>query len=240
MTQSRKDEVIKTLDLKKMNLESGLYNVVGVSNIEHGGQSANNVIYFMLTREMPISFLHHMQSDDVQILIEGGPADYFMFGDNGSCKKQTMGRDIAGGQNPIISVPGGTSKALVLHEDAEYLLIGSVVSPAWSPTNTRYGANATFLDRFEGASDWATRPFLQSLVGANFDAIQGGIEKAGHFYLNEDDEIIGQGMQLTDGQWVQECKKLMGLGILPEIFCDIETERFQALQKILRQTLASD
>jgi len=236
MTQSRKDEIIRSLDLKEMNLESGLYSVVGVSNIEHGGQSANNVIYFMLTREMPISYLHHMQSDDVQILIEGGPADYFMFRDDGSCGVQTMGRDIAGGQNPIISVPGGTAKALVLHDDAEYLLIGSVVSPAWSPTNTRYGANAAFLDRFEGAADWATRPFLQSLVGANFDAMEGGLQAVGQFYLNEDDEIIYQGMQLTDGQWVQECKRLAELNILPEIICDKESERFLTLQKMIPQT----
>ena len=69
MMRRRIDELVSTLGLTEMNLESGLFQVVNVSEIELGEQAVNNVIYFMLTREMPQSHLHYMESDDVQILI---------------------------------------------------------------------------------------------------------------------------------------------------------------------------
>ena len=85
-----------------------------------------------------------MKSDDVQILIEGGPVDYYLFAKDGSCEKITMGHDVSLGQQPIVIAPAGSAKALILHENASHLLIGSVVSPAWSPSTTRYGAGTNF------------------------------------------------------------------------------------------------
>ena len=233
MAQNRIDELVDMLGLTEMNLESGLFQVVNVSGIELGEQAANNVIYFMLTSEMPQSYLHHMASDDVQILIEGGPVDYYLFAEDGSCRKVTMGFDVSAGQQPIVIAPGGSAKALILHEGASHLLIGSVVSPAWSPSTTRYGAGPEFLDTYEDKAPWASREFLKRLVGPNFDAIEGGDQAAPLFQLDASGQIIYQGMQLTEEQFFQEAKRLVRLGQSPDIIADSENERVAELKQCL-------
>jgi len=68
-----------------------------------------------------------MESDDVQRLIEGGPVDYHLFAKDGSCKKITMGYDVSLGRLPLVVAPAGSAKALILHDNASYLLSGPVV-----------------------------------------------------------------------------------------------------------------
>lgn len=233
MTQSRINELVSTLGLTEMNLESGLFQVVNVSEIEMGEQAANNVIYFMLTRAMPQSYLHHMESDDVQILIEGGPVDYYLFAKDGSCEKVTMGHDVSAGQQPIVIAPGGSAKALILHENTSHLLIGSVVSPAWSPSTTRYGAGPEFLDTYENKAPWASREFLKNLVGPNFDSVEGGEEAAPIFRLDADGQIIYQGMQLTEEQLFHEAKRLLRLGQQPGIIGEYASDRLAEFRQRL-------
>lgn len=207
MSEERVQEIIQILGLKEMNLESGLFEVDRVSDIEIGGQQASNSIYFMLTRDMPQSYLQHMDCDDTQILIEGGPVDYYLFYEDGTCENKTMGRDIGQGEHMMISVPGGTAKGLILRDEAEYLLIGSVVTPAWSPTNTRYGADESFLNTYEGKAPWATRDFLKSIVGPNFGSKEGGRLDDRHVIIDAHGQIIFQGMQLTEQQLQHEMTK---------------------------------
>ena len=214
--QSRTDELISALNLKRMNLESGLFAVSSVSNISvtaAGEPSpASNSIYFMLTRRYPQSYLHWLYSDDIQILIEGGPADYYLFFENGDAEKITMGRDSAGGQRLIVPCPGGTAKALVLHDSAEHLLIGSVVTPAWTPYRVRYGACRNFIDKYVGKADWATPDFLKFLIGPNLDRIKGGDADDREISIDDAGQIIWQGMQLTDRQLREELARFAANG----------------------------
>jgi predicted cupin superfamily sugar epimerase len=233
MIQSRVDELVSTLRLTEMNLESGLFQVVNISEVELGEQAVNNVIYFMLTRAMPQSHLHHMASDDVQILIEGGPVDYYLFAKDGSCKKITMGHDVSLGQQLIVIAPGGSAKALILHENVSHLLIGSVVSPAWSPSTTRYGAGSEFLDTYEKKAPWASREFLKSLAGPNFELVEGGEETAPTFRIDAAGQIIYQGMQLTEEQFFHEAKRLLRIGQRPDVTGEYASDKLAELRRRL-------
>ena len=106
--------------------------------------------------------------DDHHILIAGGPADYFLFYPNGTVQKKTLGLDLAQSQQPIVVAPGGCGKAVRLHETAEFLLVGSVVTPAWTPGRVRFGGGSNFLEQYAGKAEWATPDFLRSLVGPNW------------------------------------------------------------------------
>ena len=233
MTQTRINELRSTLGLTEMNLESGLFQVVNVSDVELGEQPVNNVIYFMLTRTMPQSHLHYMESDDVQILIEGGPVDYYLFAKDGSCEKVTMGYDVSIGQRPIVIAPAGSAKALILHENASHLLIGSVVSPAWSPSTTRYGVGTEFLDTYENKVPWASRDFLKSLAGPNFESVAGGEEATPTFRLDTAGQIIYQGMQLTEEQLFHEAKRLLKIGQRPVITGEHASDKLAELRRHL-------
>jgi len=200
----RSAELVDRLGLRFLNVEAGLFDVLRVSDIEveSGGETspASNAIYLMLNRDQPVNYVQWLYSDDYQVLIEGGPADYYLFYADGSSERITMGRDLEAGQQMLVAAPGGTAKAIVLHDDAEYLLVGSVLSPAWSPHRARIGGDEAFVERYEGSSDWATGDRIRALVGPNFGHYVGGQTDTLEFTVQADGQVIWLGMQLTDSQ----------------------------------------
>ncbi len=208
----RVQELITRLNLRHLNGEAGLYSVVRVSDLEitasDGNSPVSNAIYFMLTREEPQNYVHWLFSDDYQALIEGGPADYYLFHEDGSVEKQTMGRDIAAGQTLFVPVPAGTRKAIVLHESASHLLVSSVVTPAWSPQRARIGGGSDFIEKYKGRADWATIDHLKFLIGPNLEHEMGADGQGFNVLIDESGQIIWQGMQLNLEQTDYELKQV--------------------------------
>ena len=136
----------------------------------------------MLTRELPVNYLHWLEPDDTHVLLDGGPVDYFVFHPDGRAEKFTLGRDVAAGERLVVPVPGGCWKALRLHPGAGFALMANVLSPgfppmsesekAWTevitPDRVRIGAGAAWIARYRGAAPWATEGFLRELIGPNF------------------------------------------------------------------------
>lgn len=94
-------------------MESGLFNVVRVSDIEveTAGEfsPASNAIYLALNQDEPVNYLQWVFCDDYQVLIEGGPANYYLFYEDGRSEKITMGRDITNGQKLMVQTTGTIS-----------------------------------------------------------------------------------------------------------------------------------
>ena len=57
--------------------------------------------------------MHWLLPDDYHVLIEGGPADYYFFHEDGSVDHQILGRDLANGQQLMVACPGGCHKAII-------------------------------------------------------------------------------------------------------------------------------
>lgn len=118
-----------------------------------------------------------------------------------------MGRDVDAGQHLLVASPGGTAKAIVLHPDADYLLVGSVLSPAWSPQRTRIGAGQPFIDKYAGSADWATPEFLQALIGPNFGAAVGATGAPLQITIDASGQFVWQDMQLSERQLRVEMRR---------------------------------
>jgi predicted cupin superfamily sugar epimerase len=107
----RARELIRVLNLHVLPEESGYLGLIGASAqkipVEGRSIAVQSQVYYMLTRDRPINYLHWLASDDTHILIEGGPVDYFIFHPDGSVEKIVLGRDVAAGQRPVVAVPGG-------------------------------------------------------------------------------------------------------------------------------------
>ena len=170
-TDARAKELIRTLKLTVLPKESGYLGLIGVSaqKANVGGRmlAVQSQNYYMLTRELPINYLHWLASDDTHILVEGGPVDYFIFHPDGQVEKVTLGFDYAAGQRPIVAVPGGCWKALRLHEGASYALMVNTLSPEFTPDRVRIGEGAEWVKRFAGKADWATPERLWEFIGPN-------------------------------------------------------------------------
>jgi predicted cupin superfamily sugar epimerase len=171
-SDARALELIETLHLKPLPGESGYLGLIGDSaqKVIVNGHTlkVQSQVYYMLTRDRPINYLHWLASDDTHILIEGGPVDYFIFHPDGHAEKMVLGRDVAAGERPVVAVPGGCWKALRLHDGASYALMANALSPEWTPDRVKIGAGEDWLRRYSGAAPWASRENLRVLIGPNW------------------------------------------------------------------------
>jgi predicted cupin superfamily sugar epimerase len=151
--------------------ESGYLSLIATSDQKvsvHGRMlAAQSQVFYMLTRELPVNYLHWLEPDDTHILLDGGPVDYFVFHPDGRAEKFTLGRDVAAGQRLVVPVPGGCWKALRLHPGAGFALMANALSPEFTPDRVRIGADSAWIARYRGAAPWATEAFLRELSGPN-------------------------------------------------------------------------
>ena len=171
-TDARARELIATLHLKPLAGESGYLGLIGDSaqKVEVDGQAlkVQSQVYYMLTRDRPINYLHWLASDDTHILIEGGPVDYFIFHPDGRAEKAVLGRDVAAGERPVVAVPGGCWKALRLHDGVSYALMANALSPEWTPDRVKIGAGPDWVKQYAGKAPWATEENLKAMIGPNW------------------------------------------------------------------------
>ena len=168
----RSDQIIRELHLEVLPRESGYLGTIGSSaqTAQVGGRplAVQSQVYYMLTSDRPVNYLHWLAPDDTHILIEGGPVDYFIFHPDGHVELITLGLDFSAGERPVVAVPGGCWKALRLHEGATYALMANALSPEFTPDRVRIGAGADWVKRYTGAAPWATDANLRALVGPNW------------------------------------------------------------------------
>jgi predicted cupin superfamily sugar epimerase len=173
-SDERASELIRVLQLHFLAKESGYLGIIGVSaqKVAVNGRSlaVQSQNYYMLTRSLPINYLHWLVPDDTHTLIEGGPVDYFIFHPDGRADKFTLGTDLAAGQRPVIAIPGGCWKALRLHQGAGYALMANTLSPEFTPDRVRIGAGPEWIKRYANAAPWATPKMLRDLIGPNWPA----------------------------------------------------------------------
>ncbi len=173
---ARARELIETLGLKPLPKESGYLGLIGESAqraaIDGHSLAIQSQVYYMLTRDRPINYLHWLAPDDTHILIEGGPVDYFIFHPDGKVEKVVLGRDVARGERPVVAVPGGCWKALKLHDGVSYALMANALSPEFTPDRVRIGAGPAWIKRYTGVAPWATPERLREFIGPNWIAEQ--------------------------------------------------------------------
>jgi predicted cupin superfamily sugar epimerase len=240
---ARAQQLIQTLGLRHLNAEAGLFSVIRVSDLEvtasDGKSPASNAIYYMLTPNEPINYVHRLFSDDYQTLIEGGPADYYLFYADGRVARYTLGRDISKGQVMMVPSPAGTAKAIILHDGADYLLVSSILSPAWSPQRSRIGGDEAFVKKYANQADWATPPFIKHLIGPNFGHALGANDSGFSVHIDASGQMIWQGMQLTEKQVLVELNKLATAASTQVLRISIANPAQQPLAERLRR-LAND
>lgn len=168
------DKLIEELQLKPLAGESGYISYIATSNIEVSQNKlllkANSSIYYLLNRKKPINYLHYLESDDTHILINGGPVHYYEFFHEDNkyfVEHHIVGKDILKSERPVLMIPGGRWKALVLADDVEYALLATVVTPQWTEDRVKIGAGRDFIESYKNKEGWATPNFLRKLIGPN-------------------------------------------------------------------------
>lgn len=129
-------ELIETLQLVP-HPERGYYAETyrgseRVRSASHAGErSASTAIYFLVSADEPVTFLHRLASDEVFHLYEGGPLDVLRLLPDGSADVPRLGLDLARGERPQLVLPRGTWFGTELVAGATHCLIGCTVAPGF-------------------------------------------------------------------------------------------------------------
>lgn len=124
------EELKKQLNLTPLFGESGYLSVnessdhiiVDDSLTPSRSLPACSNIYYMLTPEANINYVHRMKCDDCHILLEGGPAHYYFFYENGTVEHVILGRDLQAGQKYMTLHRANAYKAIVLDKQVRHTL----------------------------------------------------------------------------------------------------------------------
>ena len=144
-----KQEIIKSLSLEPHPSEGGYFIRTYSSEITAaspaGTRQSLSSIYYMLSDDSPIGYLHMNRSDIIHYFHSGSPITYTIIHPDGQLEIRILGNDLSQGQTPQLTVKGGCWKASEL-SDGEYGLLSEAVSPGFkyedmklaSATNIRH------------------------------------------------------------------------------------------------------
>ncbi len=130
-----KHDLIKHLSLTE-HTEGGYFVESYRSDInvptprEGSDRSILTSIYYLLTDDRPIDYLHRNQSDILHYFQAGSAITYLLVSPSGEFKQVKLGLNFAQGEVAQLLVPKGYWKAAVL-ESGEFGLLGESVAPGF-------------------------------------------------------------------------------------------------------------
>ncbi|WP_444996433.1 cupin domain-containing protein [Aliikangiella sp. IMCC44359] len=129
-----KEEIIEKLKLELHLSEGGYFKRTYESELNIGECNSERKlltsIYYMLTNDNPIGYLHRNKSDIIHFYHLGSPIKYMIVTPEGKIVEKILGPDISQGERPQLIVKGGYWKASQLCS-GEYGLISEAVSPGF-------------------------------------------------------------------------------------------------------------
>jgi len=104
-------------------------------------------IYYMLTDDSPIGYLHKNSSDIIHYFHAGSALKYILLSPEGKLEEKILGPDLEKGQQLQLIVAAGCWKATELIE-GEYGLISEAVTPGFEYTDMQMANEAMIKEMF--------------------------------------------------------------------------------------------
>ncbi len=129
-----KDEIITHLGLELHPSEGGYFKRTYESALnvvsENGSRKLLTSIYYMLTEDNPVGFLHKNKSDIIHYYHLGSSSTYTIVSPEGDLSEVTLGANLKAGEQLQLLVPGGYWKSSQLCK-GEYSVISEAVVPGF-------------------------------------------------------------------------------------------------------------
>lgn len=132
------DQVIQGLALEPMSDDAcpGFYKPTYQSTLKadmEKDRSASSLIYYLMTREVPVDPWHILTSDEILLFHAGAPMIQMLLYPDGTWEEVVLGPDVDKGHVAQKVIPAGTWMGFVKKEDPKYDwgLYGVMVVPAW-------------------------------------------------------------------------------------------------------------
>ncbi len=130
-----KQQLIEKLSLEP-HIEGGYFSQTYRSSLETSvayGKKPRcflSSIYYMLTKDSPIGYMHKNKSDIIHYFQGGSPLTYILISSNGKLDKKILGADLDKGHQLQLIVRADCWKATELPE-GEFGLVSEAVSPGF-------------------------------------------------------------------------------------------------------------
>ena len=136
-----KESIIRTLKLEP-HIEGGYFRRTFESSVHTlSNQAAMSSIYYLLTNETPIGYLHKNKSDIIHFFLSGSPIKYYIVSPEGKLSTKILGSDLEQDHQLQLVVKGGDWKASQLMLEGkscmDFGLISEVVCPGFEYKDMR-------------------------------------------------------------------------------------------------------
>lgn len=160
-----KHDIIEQLGLEHHPLEGGYFTRTYESDerIANSRRRLLTSIYYMLTDNNSVGFLHKNRSDIIHYFHSGDPITYVTISESGELEKHVLGMNLYAGQRPQLLVRGGCWKASVL-TSGEYGLISEAVSPGFEYCDNELATVEAIGSRFPNLLT-TLRPYIKNQTG---------------------------------------------------------------------------
>lgn len=112
-----------------------------------GERSLATAIYYMLTPDT-FSAMHKLKGDEVYHFYLGDPIEMLLLKPDGSGAAVILGADIAAGMRLQHVVPGGTWQGSRLAPGGKFALLGTTMSPGFSPEDYEHGSREALSEKY--------------------------------------------------------------------------------------------
>ncbi len=141
------EEIIRTLGLAPLEVEGGMFASTYQSPGMAGEKHMGSAIYYFLSGQA-YSHLHRLPTDEIYHFYGGDPVELLKLMPDGSGEVLLLGPDLAAGQRPQVVVPAGCWQGSHLLAGGQYALMGTTMSPGFSPGDYEHASRETLLREY--------------------------------------------------------------------------------------------
>ncbi len=145
-----KQQLITKLSLEP-HVEGGYFRRTYQSSLTmdlaYGARPLLSSIYYLLTDDSPIGYLHRNTSDIIHYFHGGSPLTYLIVHPDGRLDRKMLGADLERGQQLQLLVPGGCWKASEL-ESGGFGLLSEAVAPGFDYADMELATRETVQSQF--------------------------------------------------------------------------------------------
>lgn len=134
---------------------------LAVGSNAHGAErAASTAIYFLVTADQPVTYLHRLRSDEIFHFYDGGPLEILRLFEDGTWDVARLGMDLDAGERPQVMIPAGTWFGTALASGASHCLVGCTVAPGFEFSDFELAEGPELESRYPDAAD-RIRPMLR-------------------------------------------------------------------------------
>lgn len=145
------NDIIEKLKLETHPREGGWFRRTYTSHLTTdtptGKRQLASAIYYLLTKDEPVGYLHRNHSNIVHCYHLGSPIRYSVINSSGELEVTILGPDIEKGHVPQIMVQGGLWKATEML-GGEFSLITEVVAPGFDYEDNEIATTDKITEQF--------------------------------------------------------------------------------------------